>query len=770
VSKRQTVKKKAVLQISEILEVGEPEAWVNKDKKDGHNTDVTWIKSLVNEINEHEMLGLDLSSIKEGDVKQVLVKKICDAIQPDHGLKIINEKNGSTVIGSAYELIADYLFEKIKQPELTSDLKSEIMDNIQHIYENSESFLNGKELLQFEEDDFTNFGKNYNWLKSLKPIWKCLYPETNIIKWNDADDSIFMQVMAELVIDEDEIIGSLENINSHLSSARSYLDAYNINLEEYDISKKKCKALWAESWDERASESGVLEPVKATVDQWKISDFIYHANKGHLDIDPIYQRDDVWKRGKQQFLMDSILLGIPLPSIILYENEDGKYQIIDGKQRTTAILKFAGRLPKANEFMIGKMKAFREATTDQLVLNQDDGELVKLILTGGGLKMNPKIVPRFKKWRKDKTYGLIGTEDQKIDKKFLPYTLGKGFEGIKGLEVLAGKYYHEIRDEKINHLGKELFVHQIFEEQVQYVIPVIIYDKKTKPRQIRRVFQRYNTQGETLNATEINNATYQSLVAMKFIMAMSRIRPERGEEMLPGIYERSIESESEKIEDFFTACQVKDDRFKWAKLISQILSLLFHETPRTKKKGHEKEFLKYPSTKDKIRNFLNAEENRDEEERKIKRTDGSSVKLASIMGDSVDSLHSELVWNILLENPNWYNKDGKSSWNEPPLISIIVASIICHSAGVDIGKKIDEEETYQTFEEYIKNGETLGQTQSWAQWGYYAETVTQICNIFGVSKDNYEDKYDLFSGYNALTYFDQINIENYQWRELRNSE
>jgi hypothetical protein len=42
------------------------------------------------------------------------------------------------------------------------------------------------------------------------------------------------------------------------------------------------------------------------------------------------------------------------------------------------------------------------------------------------------------------------------------------------------------------------------------------------------------------------------------------------------------------------------------------------------------------------------------------------------------------------------------------------------------------------------------------QWQYYAQTVTDVCNIFGVSKDNYQDKHDLFSEYNLLEYFEQI--------------
>ena len=42
---------------------------------------------------------------------------------------------------------------------------------------------------------------------------------------------------------------------------------------------------------------------------------------------------------------------------------------------------------------------------------------------------------------------------------------------------------------------------------------------------------------------------------------------------------------------------------------------------------------------------------------------------------------------------------------------------------------------------------------------YFAKTITEVCSIFGVDKENYEDKYGLFNGYSSLDYFADV-IEN----------
>ncbi len=59
-----------------------------------------------------------------------------------------------------------------------------------------------------------------------------------------------------------------------------------------------------------------------------------------IDIQPKYQRRERWTKEKQSALIESFLLNIPVPPIYLAEDEYGKYSVIDGKQRITAINKF----------------------------------------------------------------------------------------------------------------------------------------------------------------------------------------------------------------------------------------------------------------------------------------------------------------------------------------------------------------------------------------------------------------------------------------------
>lgn len=59
-----------------------------------------------------------------------------------------------------------------------------------------------------------------------------------------------------------------------------------------------------------------------------------------LILDPPWQRGDIWSLAKKRSLVESLLLGIPLPSIILHWEKDRTITVIDGKQRLTAIHQF----------------------------------------------------------------------------------------------------------------------------------------------------------------------------------------------------------------------------------------------------------------------------------------------------------------------------------------------------------------------------------------------------------------------------------------------
>ena len=61
---------------------------------------------------------------------------------------------------------------------------------------------------------------------------------------------------------------------------------------------------------------------------------------GYMDTRPFYQRRDRWDTIKQSRLIESFLINIPVPPIILYEQEYNCYEVMDGQQRINAIRDF----------------------------------------------------------------------------------------------------------------------------------------------------------------------------------------------------------------------------------------------------------------------------------------------------------------------------------------------------------------------------------------------------------------------------------------------
>jgi hypothetical protein len=82
---------------------------------------------------------------------------------------------------------------------------------------------------------------------------------------------------------------------------------------------------------------------------------MYENNE--LDIHPEFQRFYRWTAAQKAGLIESILLGIPLPPIFVSQRQDGVWDVVDGLQRLSTIFQFMGLLKDE----AGK-------TTDSLVL------------------------------------------------------------------------------------------------------------------------------------------------------------------------------------------------------------------------------------------------------------------------------------------------------------------------------------------------------------------------------------------------------------------
>lgn len=67
-----------------------------------------------------------------------------------------------------------------------------------------------------------------------------------------------------------------------------------------------------------------------------------------LDIHPEFQRFLRWTPEQKTKLIESILLGIPIPSIFVFQRSDGVLDVVDGLQRISTILQFMGELKDEN--------------------------------------------------------------------------------------------------------------------------------------------------------------------------------------------------------------------------------------------------------------------------------------------------------------------------------------------------------------------------------------------------------------------------------------
>ena len=91
--------------------------------------------------------------------------------------------------------------------------------------------------------------------------------------------------------------------------------------------------------------------VKTDAYQLSIGELINMYRDGELIINPDFQRLFRWEIGQKSKLIESLLLGIPLPSIFVFEKEDAKWELIDGLQRLSTLLEFMGVLknPETHE-------------------------------------------------------------------------------------------------------------------------------------------------------------------------------------------------------------------------------------------------------------------------------------------------------------------------------------------------------------------------------------------------------------------------------------
>ncbi len=84
--------------------------------------------------------------------------------------------------------------------------------------------------------------------------------------------------------------------------------------------------------------------VRTDAYQLSVGEIVNMYKDKEFIINPDFQRLFRWEIGQKSKLVESFLLGIPIPSIFVFEKEDSTWELVDGLQRISTLLEFMGEL------------------------------------------------------------------------------------------------------------------------------------------------------------------------------------------------------------------------------------------------------------------------------------------------------------------------------------------------------------------------------------------------------------------------------------------
>lgn len=113
-------------------------------------------------------------------------------------------------------------------------------------------------------------------------------------------------------------------------------------IKMWEKSKKKDPTKMSDDEINRKYEKGEKR-ILAEIGREKLPSFAASLKESQymeMNTRPFFQRRERWDDTKKSLLIESFLMNIPIPPIILYEKDYNSYEVMDGQQRITAIQDF----------------------------------------------------------------------------------------------------------------------------------------------------------------------------------------------------------------------------------------------------------------------------------------------------------------------------------------------------------------------------------------------------------------------------------------------
>lgn len=90
-------------------------------------------------------------------------------------------------------------------------------------------------------------------------------------------------------------------------------------------------------------DAGLISDALVSATDWTAETILSQIDKGNILLNPAFQRRDAWDIKRKSAFIESIILNIPIPQIVLAEakSQKGKFIVLDGKQRLLTMRQFA---------------------------------------------------------------------------------------------------------------------------------------------------------------------------------------------------------------------------------------------------------------------------------------------------------------------------------------------------------------------------------------------------------------------------------------------
>jgi hypothetical protein len=115
--------------------------------------------------------------------------------------------------------------------------------------------------------------------------------------------------------------------------------------------------------DINSSSTQTDEVYPASINVSKDDSSIYELKRQfdnkRIELSPPYQRGKVWSQKQKSELVESILMGIPLPIMYFFQDSNGIKQVIDGKQRLSTLFDFMSDDQKVN-FSLAELSILKD--------------------------------------------------------------------------------------------------------------------------------------------------------------------------------------------------------------------------------------------------------------------------------------------------------------------------------------------------------------------------------------------------------------------------